>query len=61
MENRQIDHPDALHEQQHLLETCAVIENEIDRLELETGVGAEEEREVRTARWMSGSRRISSA
>ena len=46
MEQRQIDHPDALLEKQHLLDTCEVIRYEIARMEQETGVGADEEREV---------------
>ena len=41
-----LEHPDAGKEQAHLTETCAVIENEIVRMEQETGVGADEEREV---------------
>ena len=40
------DHPYALAEAQHLAQTCALIQSEIDKLEIDTGVGAEEERIV---------------
>lgn len=40
------DHPDSLQELAHLTDTRAVIEREIARMEEETGVGAEEERDV---------------
>ena len=36
------DHPQSQAEYQHLQQTCDVISREIDKLEAETGVGAEE-------------------
>ena len=40
------DHPDSPAEAAHLEQTCAIIREEIDKLEKETGVGAQEERTV---------------
>lgn len=40
------DHPQAAQEQQHLTETLAIISSEIQKLEAETHVGAEEDRTV---------------
>ena len=37
-------HPNSLAEAQHLAQTCQTIQREIDKLEKDTGVGAEEER-----------------
>ena len=42
-------HPDSAAEQAHLLDTLEIIEREIALLEKETGVGAEEERDVAAA------------
>ncbi len=39
-------HPDSLAEAKHLAETCSIVQREIDKLEKDTGVGAEEERIV---------------
>ncbi len=38
------NHPDSLAEAQHLAQTRHIVQNEIDKLEKDTGVGAEEER-----------------
>ena len=40
------DHPESAAEYAHLQATCDVIAAEIDKLEKETGVGAEENRQV---------------
>lgn len=40
------DHPDSLAEAQHLAQTCRIIQREIDKLEEETHIGAEEDRMV---------------
>lgn len=40
------DHPDSLAEAEHLAQTCRTIQREIDKLEAETGIGAEEDRMV---------------
>ena len=46
MQPRLPDHPDSLHELHHLTQTRRIIEHEIGKLELDTGVRAEEERTV---------------
>lgn len=46
MDYRLPDHPDSLAEAAHLAQTWEIIQNEIDKLEKETGIGAEEDRTV---------------
>lgn len=38
------NHPDSLAEAEHLAQTCQIIQREIDKLEAELGIGAEEDR-----------------
>lgn len=40
------NHPDSLAEAEHLAQTCQIIQREVNKLEAETGIGAEEERTV---------------
>ncbi len=46
MDYRLPDHPDSLAEAKHLVQTREIIQNEIEKLEIETGIGAEEDRTV---------------